>query len=94
MLSALNDRPIESKLRRSNISQADLEVTSQLNVRQLILLKSLREIDFTIVKQYSKRFKVSTMTACRDLSHLQQQGQVLRLGKGRATVYCLPRGIL
>jgi DNA-binding winged helix-turn-helix (wHTH) protein len=65
-------------------------LNSEINVRQLKLVNSLKPGDFISVKHYAKRFRVCTMTACRDLSNLHHNGRVLRIGKGRATVYGLP----
>ena len=62
-----------------------------LNIRQYKLLNTLKLGDFINVRQYAKHYKICTMTACRDLTHLHQNGQVIRIGKGRATVYCLPK---
>ncbi len=61
-----------------------------LNIRQYKLLTTMKDGDFINVRQYAKQYKICTMTACRDLTYLHQQGQVLRIGKGRATVYRLP----
>jgi DNA-binding winged helix-turn-helix (wHTH) protein len=69
-----------------------LENKMTLNIRQLKFINSLKNKDFIGVKQYAKQFKVCTMTACRDLSDLHKTGRVIRIGKGRATVYGLSVG--
>lgn len=62
------------------------------NFRQIRLLESE---DFNAsgidVKSYKKQFKVSQITATRDLSDLLKQNAIRRVGKGRATRY-LPLG--
>lgn len=60
-----------------------------LNVRQLKLIKVLKFQEYIGVSDYAKRFQVCKMTACRDLSSLHQSGLVIRVGRGRATLYGL-----
>lgn len=70
-----------------NEMKPELSAISDLNIRQIRLLRSLKIEESIGVKDYSRRFNTCTMTACRDLSDLLQRGYLLRLGKGRATVY-------
>lgn len=67
----------------------DLYERNQLNVRQIKLIKFLKQDEFIGVSEYSSKFKVCKMTACRDLSYLHQKGIIVRVGRGRATVYGL-----
>jgi DeoR/GlpR family transcriptional regulator of sugar metabolism len=65
---------------------------SLLNFRQLKLLDGLKPEEFIHVKSYGKRFKISEITACRDLAVLSRLGLVVRVGRARATRYMLPKG--
>jgi hypothetical protein len=65
-----------------------------LNHRQLELLKSLSPDEFLDVKTFKKRFKVSQITATRDLAGLVEQSFIRRVGKGRATRYQLIQEVL
>lgn len=84
----------EEKLKTSESKPVQLSRTQSsregLNVRQVKLLGSFKSGDFISVKEYAKKFKVTTMTAYRDLDGLHALGQVVRIGKGRATVYGSP----
>jgi hypothetical protein len=60
-----------------------------LNHRQLKFIRGLKSGEFVHVKNYQKQFKISEITACRDLAMLSQQGYVLRVGRARATRYVL-----
>jgi tetratricopeptide (TPR) repeat protein len=58
-----------------------------LNFRQLTFLRELKSTDFVDVQAYKKKFKISKITATRDLSQLHQLDFLRRVGKGRATKY-------
>jgi|GEM_PF-2978962 len=60
---------------------------SGLNIRQVKYLGTLKRKDITNVRSYAEDYGVTTMTAYRDLNYLHQAGKVLRIGKGRSTVY-------
>ncbi|OQW49143.1 MAG: hypothetical protein A4S09_03510 [Proteobacteria bacterium SG_bin7] len=76
----------------STKSKSSLDFVSagvDLNSRQIGVLQSLKPGNFINVKKYTQIYKVSSMTACRDLSYLHKVGRVVRIGRGRATSYCL-----
>lgn len=58
-----------------------------LNLRQIEVLRLLDEGGHTDVSHHARRFEVTTMTACRDLSDLFERGLVTRVGRARATKY-------
>jgi hypothetical protein len=60
-----------------------------LNHRQLRALPWMRQTEFIDVRAYARRFRVCTMTACRDLGDLYRKGIVRRQGRARATRYAL-----
>ena len=62
---------------------------SDLNYRQIQILSYLKENSFVDIQIYKQIFSVSNITASRDLSQLASKGFVQRVGKGRATKYCL-----
>lgn len=64
-------------------------VDSELNHRQAKLLQILEKKDFLSVAQVQKLFKTSLITASRDLSQLHRLGKLRRVGRARATHYCL-----
>ena len=64
---------------------------AELNFRQVKLMRRISVEDAVSVRDYMRKFGVCSMTAYRDLAHLQHAGQLVRVGKGRATVYMLPR---
>lgn len=66
--------------------------SSQLNYRQLKLLDGIHPEEFIHVKSYGKRFKISEITACRDLAILSRLGLMVKVGRARATRYMLPKG--
>lgn len=73
----------------NNQKNVSSQTSDELNFRQLKILKRLRPDNFIGVSQFAAIYKISTMTACRDLSYLQKKGFLVRIGKGRATVYKL-----
>ncbi len=60
-----------------------------LNYRQIQILRYLAKEEFVEVQKYKKLFKVSDITASRDLSDLTNQGLLERIGRGRAIRYKL-----
>lgn len=61
------------------------EPTSALNYRQLKTLDTTS--DFMSVSEYGKRWKVTRMTALRDLRELCALGHMKKTGQGKATRY-------
>ncbi len=79
-------KPQIKKKAASEELQKGLELN--FNFRQLRLLESQEFNDSGIdVNAYKKLFKVSQITATRDLSDLLKQNAIQRVGKGRATRY-------
>ncbi len=64
-----------------------------LNARQIALFGYFEKEAYMNVHEYQNIFKVSEVTACRDLSALFKKGLLQRIGKARATRYCLPKTI-
>jgi hypothetical protein len=62
---------------------------STWNIRQYQALQLMRQGSFLGVTEYSRRFKVSKITASRDLGGLHASGAVRKLGRARATHYGL-----
>lgn len=60
-----------------------------LNDRQIKLLKLLQQKVFIKRKEYMKLFKVSPMTAYRDLNYLVEKKLVVVGGQGKSTTYTL-----
>jgi len=58
-----------------------------LNHRQIQILKWLLRNDYVDIQKHQYLFKVSPITATRDLSGLQKMGLVKRIGRARATKY-------
>lgn len=79
------------KNKKSNLSAADEgpSLVSQLNHRQLDILKILRKKNYLTTAICMKLFSVSEITASRDLSQLMKLRLVCRIGRGRAVRYCL-----
>jgi hypothetical protein len=61
-----------------------------LNHRQIEFLRDLRSGEFIDVHSYRRRFKVSEITACRDLAALARGKYLERHGRARATRYSRP----
>jgi DeoR/GlpR family transcriptional regulator of sugar metabolism len=59
----------------------------KLNHRQLAILRKFRNKEFFDVQACKTLFKVSQITATRDLSGLHKLALIQRVGKGRATRY-------
>jgi hypothetical protein len=64
----------------------------QLNFRQLRFLQGSKPNQFITVQDYKKSFRVSEITASRDLALLYKLGLVVRIGRARATRYVLAEG--
>jgi tetratricopeptide (TPR) repeat protein len=60
---------------------------SELNHRQIRLLDRLKSKEFVGVQEYRKLFKVSEVTAFRDLAAMHRSGHMVRVGRARATRY-------
>lgn len=82
----------ETSRKPSNTQESPSEQITDagaLNYRQIQILRHLTKEEFIDVQKYKKIFKVSDITASRDLSLLTGAGLVARIGRGRATKYCL-----
>jgi hypothetical protein len=58
-----------------------------LNWRQLKILRQIKSREFIDTDHCRKLFKVSEVTARRDLAHLVRLSMIARIGKGRAIKY-------
>jgi hypothetical protein len=76
-------------LNRSNQlnPQVSHQLNPQLNHRQEAFLRDLGADDVVDVHAYRRRFQVSEITACRDLSALARGDYLRRTGRARATRY-------
>lgn len=65
------------------------KVASELNIRQFKLLEEAKkgELEFITPGEYRRLFKVSRITATRDLRELCEQGYFSSLGKARSITY-------
>ena len=81
--------PILLKPHQNNKSNLLNLNSDDLNHRQIQILKWLQVNDFIDIQRHQKLFKVSPITATRDLSTLQKIGFLKRVGKARATKYCM-----
>jgi tetratricopeptide (TPR) repeat protein len=75
---------VKGQLRRESPA---IMIDESFNHRQAKALKLIEKGHYLGVSGYAQQFGVCTMTACRDLTSLLKSGQVVRLGKGRATRY-------
>ncbi|MGZ3807489.1 MAG: DeoR family transcriptional regulator, partial [Bacteriovorax sp.] len=75
----------ELSLERKNL----LNLASGLNLRQMKILSHLKKSEFIDVNECKKLFKISDITASRDLRALKESGLVISVGKARATKYML-----
>ena len=71
-------------LRDDNFTQVE-----DLNFRQIAALNELEKLGMWSISQYKSRFKVSTMTAFRDLTGLLESHLLVKTGRARATRYHL-----
>ena len=67
-----------------NIQSKSIE---DFNIRQLRFIKQIKVGEYINVRDYMKKYHVCSMTAFRDLAALHRRGYLIRIGKGRATVY-------
>ncbi|HRK08179.1 MAG TPA: DeoR family transcriptional regulator [Pseudobdellovibrionaceae bacterium] len=67
----------------------DLDLDTNLNLRQLLLLREIAKLGSISMEEHRDRNGISRATALRDLNELQEQGWVKRLGATRATRYVL-----
>src|SRR5262249_32551466 len=65
--------------------ESEPTVLDELNYRQLSILKQMEKRESLDAPTCMRLFKVSQVTASRDLSMLHRLALVKRLGKGRAT---------
>jgi Fic family protein len=88
----LNDITTKYKSERIQFDYSDIKKSStqlDLNERQLKLLKLLQQKINIKRREYIKLFKVSPMTAYRDLNYLLEQKLLKVSGEGKATKYTL-----
>ena len=83
-------RGVSSRVEKRAFVGSELATGSDLNHRQLLILARLRTEEFLGAAQCMDLFKVSRITATRDLSQLAKQNRVVPVGKARATRYTLP----
>ena len=76
---------------RKTVEEIPKAVASvDLNLRQIELLKEMREGEAVDVHAYRQRFAVAEITASRDLARLAALALLTRVGKARATRYVKP----
>ena len=68
-----------------------LNHAGDLNLRQIKVLSHLKKNETIDIQNYKKMFKVSDITASRDLRSLKENGFVVSIGKARAIKYMLSR---
>jgi len=69
---------------------SELGMAHALNIRQIAILKAVDRNESINVRDCLRQFKVSEITASRDLSQLARIGLLVRIGKARATCYVKP----
>ncbi len=79
----------KAELSHPNRSSSPIESPQDWNHRQLQILKKLEKQPFIGVTEVKKIFKISSMTAFRDLAQLTKAELIHKTGKARATRYCL-----
>lgn len=80
----------EAPVSRKNVSMqpaSENRVGNELSYRQLKLLEFLRTHDSIDASSFAKFFKISRVSATRDLTLLWKKGFVKRIGRARATRY-------
>ncbi len=82
--------PQEKLVRPPQFIESLALVKDDLNFRQVLALRELREREFMDVHDYIDLFGISETTASRDLADMTKKGYVKRLGRARATKYFLP----
>lgn len=75
-------------------SLVDLQLDTNLNLRQLLLLKEIAKLGSISMEEHRDRNGISRATALRDLNELQDRGWLKRLGATRATRYVLRKSIV
>ena len=70
-------------------SMIDLDLDTNLNLRQLLLLREIANLGSISMEEHRDRNGISRATALRDLNELQEQGWLKRLGATRSTRYVL-----
>ncbi|MDD4973285.1 MAG: hypothetical protein PHY93_02995 [Bacteriovorax sp.] len=81
--------PVADKSEISDERKFLLNLSSDLNLRQIKALSHLRKHEAIDVSEYKIIFKVSDITASRDLRALKEKGLVISIGKARAIKYIL-----
>jgi hypothetical protein len=72
------------------IPRADSSHDARLSLRQLKILNYLKDNESLDARTLKQLYKVSEITATRDLARLTTLRLVIRVGQGRATRYLLP----
>ena len=75
--------------KQTEVALGEYHETQGLNHRQLLILSELKSRSFMSTADCINLFGVSRITATRDLSDLVSASLVKRVGKGRATRYCV-----
>jgi DNA-binding winged helix-turn-helix (wHTH) protein len=70
-------------------SLVSVDERTVLNPRQMTWLRRVKGKEFFSVHEYRKMFKVSEITACRDLAGLTRLKLISRVGRARATRYAI-----
>lgn len=70
-----------------SIHQNPKLIKSSWNLRQIKALSIMKQGEFYSVSQYALVFKVSKISALRDLTELLNQGHIHRIGSARSTQY-------
>jgi DNA-binding winged helix-turn-helix (wHTH) protein len=81
--------PVSEKIEMSDERKVILKLSSDLNLRQIKTLSHLKKHEAIDVSEYKAIFKISDITASRDLRALKKNGLVISIGKARATKYML-----
>jgi tetratricopeptide (TPR) repeat protein len=68
-------------------SAPQIEINTSLNYRQNLFLQATANNEFISPQQYAKKFKISRITASRDLNELLKLHKVQLVGKGRSVRY-------
>ena len=77
--------PIEAPI--SNLLQSDFKSGKKWNIRQHKALGMIKNGRTFKVSEYALEFKISIITALRDLSELKDSKLINVYGKARATTY-------
>ncbi|PIP93730.1 MAG: hypothetical protein COW00_07550 [Bdellovibrio sp. CG12_big_fil_rev_8_21_14_0_65_39_13] len=79
--------PLKDELIQSEILHSSLLNGQSFNIRQQQALLMIKKGRFFKVSDYAQEFKVTTMTALRDLKELLDQHQIVKYGRARSTTY-------